>query len=112
MLAAISRGDQVTLQRMLSMNTSPNFTYNGTTPLHLAAERGYPEMVRILISYGADYRKKNAQGMTALEIALTKKKFIITTEILHNASRASPPNFGQNETRRFEADMWQKQHSR
>jgi hypothetical protein len=112
MLDAIARGDQAMLQRMLIMNTSPNFTYNGTTPLHFAAEKGYPEMVRLLISHGADYRKKNAAGLTALEIALSKKKFIITTEILHNASRASPPNFGQNETRRFEADMWQKQHSR
>lgn len=110
MLTAIVRGDQVMLQRLLAMNASPNFTFNGTTPLHLAAERGYPEMVRLLISYGADYRKKNAEGLTALEIALTKKKFIQTTEILHSASKGSAPNFGQYETRRFEADMWQKQH--
>ncbi len=111
MLDAIGRGDQVMLQRLLVMNASPNFTFNGTTPLHYAAERGYPEMVRLLISYGADYRKKNSAGITALEVALSKKKFIQTTEILHNASRSNAPNFGQFETRRFEADMWQKQHS-
>lgn len=110
MLVAISRGDQATLHRMLVLNASANFTYNGTTPLHLAAEKGYPEMVRLLISYGADYRKKNAQGLTALEIALAKKKFIQTTEILHSAGKSSPANFGQKETRRFEADMWHKQH--
>lgn len=110
MMDAIARGDQALVHRMLVMNASPNFTYNGMTPLHFAAERGYPEIVRLLISFGADYRKKNAEGLTALEIALAKKKFIQTTEILHSAGRPNSPNFGQNETRRLDADMWHKQH--
>lgn len=110
LLSAIARGDQLTLQRMLVMNAEVNFTLNGTTPLHLAAEKGYPEMVRILISHGADYRKKNAQGLTALEIALAKKKFIQTTEILHSAGKSNSADFGQHETRRFDSEMWQKQH--
>jgi hypothetical protein len=112
LLAAIAKGDQLTVHRMLVMNTNPNFTWNGTTPLHVAAEKGYPDIVQLLIKFGADYRKKNADGLTALEIALAKKKFIQTTEILHSASRTSSPDFGQNETRRFEAEMWQKQHGR
>ena len=41
----------------------------------------------MLINYGADFRKKNAAGKTALEIALDKKKFVQTTEILHSVSK-------------------------
>jgi len=110
LLAAIAKGDQLTVHRMLVMNTNPNFTWNGTTPLHVAAEKGYPDIVQLLIKFGADYRKKNSDGLTALEIALAKKKFIQTTEILHNAGRSNPPNFGQNETQRIDAEMWQRQH--
>jgi hypothetical protein len=110
MLEAIAKGDQAALHRMLVMNANVNFTHKGTTPLHLAAEKGYPDIVQLLIKYGADYRKKNADGLTALEIALAKKKFIKTTEILHSAGKSNSANFGQNETRRGEAEMWQAQH--
>jgi hypothetical protein len=110
MLEAIAKGDQATLHRMLVMNTNANFTHKGTTPLHLAAEKGYPDIVQLLIKYGADYRKKNEEGLTALEIALAKKKFIKTTEILHSAGKFNSVDFGQNETRRGDAEMWQTQH--
>jgi hypothetical protein len=110
MLEAIAKGDQVSLHRMLVMNRDVNFTENGTTPLHLAAEKGYPDIVRLLIKFGADFRKKNAQGKTALEIALSKKKFIQTTEILHSASKPYFGVSGQEESRRGDAEMWQRQH--
>jgi hypothetical protein len=110
MLEAIAKGDQVSLHRMLVMNRDVNFTENGTTPLHLAAEKGYPDIVRLLIKFGADFRKKNAQGKTALEIALSKKKFIQTTEILHSASKPYFGTPGQEESKRGDAEMWQRQH--
>ena len=111
MLEAIARGDQLTLRRLLVMKVNVNFFHNGTTPLHLAAEKGYPDIVQMLINYGADFRKKNAEGKTALEIALDKKKFVQTTEILHSVSK---PYFGgtsgYTEPRRGDAEMWQRQH--
>jgi hypothetical protein len=110
MLEAIAKGDQVTLHRMLVMNMDVNFTQNGTTPLHLAAEKGYPDIVRLLIKFGADFRQKNAEGKTALEIALSKKKFIQTTEILHRVSKPYFGVSGQEESRRGDAEMWQRQH--
>jgi Ankyrin repeats (many copies) len=109
MLEAIAKGDQVTLHRMLVMNMDVNFTQNGTTPLHLAAEKGYPDIVRLLIKFGADFRKKNAEGKTALEIALSKKKFIQTTEILHSVSKPYLSVSGQEESRRGDAEIWQSQ---
>ncbi len=109
-MAAIVKGDQVALHRLLTMNAKVNFIHNGTTPLHMAAERGYPDMVRLLIKYGADFRKKNSEGKTALEIALAKKKFIQTTEILHDVSKPYFANSSKGKARRGDAEIWQKQH--
>jgi len=41
----------------------------GYTPLHLAADRGYPEMVRILLEKGADRNITDPDGETALSLA-------------------------------------------
>ena len=109
-MAAIARGDQLTLHRMLVMNTNTNFTFEGMTPLHLAAEKGYPEIVRLLISYGADYRKKNDAGVTALEIAQAKKKFFKTEDILRGANQSNLATSDQTGNRRVDAEIWQKQH--
>jgi len=116
LLEAIARGDQATVHRLLVLNVSANFFDNGTTPLHLAAQKGYPEIVQLLINYGADFRKKNAEGKTALEIALDKKKFVQTTEILHRVSKPYYGTSGQADTRqqaeprRADAELWQRQH--
>jgi len=112
MMTAIAKGDQATVLRLLVMNESVNFTENGTTPLHLAAEKGYPDIVRLLISHGADFRMKNAEGMTALEVALAKKKFVKTQEILHTVSKPYFSGTEQSETRRSDSDIWQKQHDK
>ena len=87
MLTAISKGDIATLHRLLVMNVGVNFTQDGLTPIHLAVEKGYSDIVQIMIHHGADFRIKNAEGKTPLDIALAKKKFIRTTEILFNANK-------------------------
>ncbi len=87
-MAAIAKGNQASLQRFLDMKVDVNFSFDGTTPLHLAAEKGYPKIVLQLINHGADYSAKNADGMTALDIALIKKKFIKTTEILFSVDNS------------------------
>lgn len=110
LLHAISRGDVVTVKGMLAMNIGVNFVQEGTTPLHLAAEKGYVEIVQVLIDHGANARVQDASGKTPLEIALDKKKFIHTTEILFNAHRPVLAVADQNETRRGEDDVWRHQH--
>lgn len=106
LLTAISKGDLVTLHRLLAMNVGVNFTQDGTTPIHLAAEKGYSDIVQILIYHGANFRIKNAEGKTPLETALAKKKFIRTTEILFNANKPYFAKPDQAETRRTDAEEW------
>jgi lysylphosphatidylglycerol synthetase-like protein (DUF2156 family) len=110
LLHAIAKGDVVSVKGLLAMNVGVNFVQEGTTPLHLAADRGYVEIVQLLINHGASPRALNASGQTPLEIALDKKNFIQTTEILFNASRPALAVSGQAESRRGEDNAWRNQH--
>jgi len=58
------------LRALLQKNPSINArTSTGYTPLHCAAKNGYAEMVRLLLSHGADPTLKTADGYTALDLA-------------------------------------------
>jgi ankyrin repeat protein len=107
---AISRGDMVTLKGLLAMNVSVNFVLDGTTPLHVAAEKGYSEIVQLLIDHGANFRIENADGKTPLEVALDQKKFVKTTEILFNVSKSLFSARNQAESRRSDTEEWRDQH--
>lgn len=86
LLKSISHGDIATVQRLLEMNVAADFRLNGTTPLHVATEKGYSNIVELLLEHGADVLAKNADGDIPLDIALAKKKFVRTTEILFAAT--------------------------
>jgi Ankyrin repeats (3 copies) len=105
MLAAISKGDLATLHQLLAMNVDVNFVLDGTTPIHLATEKGYSEIVRILIRHGANFRAKDAEGRRPLEIALTKR-FVRTTEILFEANKPYFANPEQTVNWRMNAGVW------
>jgi ankyrin repeat protein len=45
---------------------------DGNTALHLAAERGHLEIVKLLAEHGADHQVRNAQGQTATDVAASK----------------------------------------
>lgn len=105
MFAAISKGDQATLRQLLAMNVDVNFYLDGTTPIHLATEKGYSEIVQLLIGHGANFRLKDAAGRRPLEIALTRK-FIQTTEILFEANRPYFANPDQTMNWPIQAGKW------
>jgi ankyrin repeat protein len=46
--------------------------HSGNTPLHVAAEKGNPTMVRLLLEAGADRELANSQGETPLAVALAR----------------------------------------
>jgi len=85
LLSVISRGDQAGLTEILEMNIDLNFYVGGVTPLHLAAEKGYPGIVQLLVSYGADIDALNDMGQKPIDISL-EKRFIRSSEILIQAA--------------------------
>lgn len=86
LLTAIYKGDQARVHELLSSSANMNFYEQGFTPLHLAVERGYPDIVRMLVNSGANIEAQNAEGKTPVEVALDKK-FIRSSEILVKAAR-------------------------
>lgn len=108
LMVAVSKGDVPTLNKLLAMNTGVNFTEDGKTPIHLAAEKGYSDVVQVLLEHGANFRAKDAEGKTPLEIALTKK-YGRTTDILFNASRPYFAKQEQEELRNVDAEDWRDQ---
>lgn len=86
LLAVISRGDQAGLIDLLNQDINVNFFAGGITPLHLAAEKGYPAIVKLLVNYGADINAQSSTGQKPIDIAL-EKRFIRSSEILFNAAK-------------------------
>ena len=43
------------------------------TPLHLAADKGYPDMAECLLDYGADVNAEDCDGDTPLHLSLQKQ---------------------------------------
>src|SRR5690348_17096674 len=65
---AAMNGDTNRLDEILRTNAAlVNVAdYDKNTPLHLAAMRGHPEAVKLLLEKGANVNFQNAAGMTAL----------------------------------------------
>jgi ankyrin repeat protein len=47
---------------------------NKTTPLHLAAKKGFPAVLELLLDRGADITLKDYKNRNALEIAIEKNQ--------------------------------------
>jgi ankyrin repeat protein len=55
---------------LLAHDVSPNLMASpGTTPLHLAAQGGNEEMVRLLLNAGSDPTARTPEGLTARTLA-------------------------------------------
>ncbi|QRW00381.1 acyl-CoA-binding protein [Ceratobasidium sp. AG-Ba] len=81
-------GDVLGLQLLLDadpslVNDRDEFDY---TPLHLAADRGHLNVVRLLLSKGADASLKDQDGDTALEIATVAKHVPIVQVLREHGS--------------------------
>jgi len=111
MMAVIAEGNEAALIQMLAKDTTVvSFTEGGMSPLHLAAENSNSNIMRILISHGADFRMKNAAGKTPMEILMAKRKSI-QADLPKNSNQQFLPTLGESLTLRTDAELWQEQHN-
>lgn len=66
---AISKGDAATAKKIIEYGADVNETYNGMTPLMIAARYNNVEMINLLIEKGANLKTKDEKGNTALKHA-------------------------------------------
>lgn len=86
-ISAITKGDLTKLHWLLTKKVEINFLQDGISPATLAAEKGYTDIMQVLINHGADLNVQNAAGKTPMEIALANG-FNRTAEIMHLATEA------------------------
>lgn len=84
-LAAISNGNIASLHQLLIADVEVNYRQNGLIPLFLAIEKGYAEIVLLLIFFGAKIQVKNTVGQSPVEFALLHKEVRIA-ELIRYAS--------------------------
>lgn len=83
---------------LLKQGVNPNASDNLLrSPLHMAACRGFKEIVTLLIEYGADPNKKDIVGNTALHLAACTNKIEIVTVLLDAGTDVNSVDlFGRN----------------
>ncbi len=86
MQQAIAHGDIAAVRKLLEAGFGCNFTLDGSTPVHMATAKGYSSIVKLLIENGANLLAQDGNGQTPLDIALSNKKHVRTTNILYDAT--------------------------
>jgi ankyrin repeat protein len=94
----LSRGDRAEALRAIDQRADVNLSQpDGTTPLHLAAEREDAPLVQKLIAAGANVTAQNRYGVAPLSVAASTGNAAVVTALL--AAGADPNTaVGQGET--------------
>eukprot|EP01018_Ginkgo_biloba_P022521 Gb_14908 [translate_table: standard] len=90
-----SRGDSLLMEELLKRGMDPNETDNNSrTPLHIAAEKGYKDSVRLLLDFGADVNSKDQHGSVPLWEAILGRHGQIAKLLRENGARLLFGNVG------------------
>lgn len=82
---AIVNGRLATVEALIAAGANVNVrTVNGTTPVMVAASKGYSDIVKVLLDRGSDAAAKKSDGVTALAIA-EHGGFSRTADVLRRA---------------------------
>ncbi|XP_064473089.1 leucine-rich repeat serine/threonine-protein kinase 1-like isoform X2 [Ornithodoros turicata] len=86
---AATNRDETCARVLLQTGANPNVACgsraHAKTPLHVAAELGNVSTVKLLLDYGADVTARDAEGLTATDIA-ERAGFMDVVDLLHAAA--------------------------
>lgn len=85
--ASVRSPNLETSLRLLVQGADPNYYYDekGSMPLHVAAKSGQAGQIELLLVYGANLAAKDANGLTAVDIAKANKHFTIAERLVEAA---------------------------
>lgn len=86
LLTAVSTNNTETVKNLLESGVSPNTTDGLRSALHLAASKGYAEIVELLLKYGADPNKQDIVQNTALHLAACTSNLQIITLLINGGA--------------------------
>lgn len=100
---AAAAGDEDGVVQALARGAAVNATTDpmGMTPLHMAARRGHPRCVELLLSHGADVRAVTYHGMTPLHMAAlgnTRAHAACVTALLEHGAEPAAKSASQLQT--------------
>lgn len=102
LLVACISGDLISVENLVREDVDIDYMNHGSTPLHKAAHYGHNLIIELLLNYGADKEARNAEGMTALSIAVSKSHVsdsrldAVTTLLHYGSSSQVVDNLGQS----------------
>ncbi len=88
---AVSAGDRTAVLQLIKQGEDVNLVRNNQIPLIIAVKNGDIEMVRLLLSHGADVNQTDSQGNTAMIYAKVRADAKMI-ELLKHAGAKNPFN--------------------
>eukprot|EP00945_MAST-04E_sp_MAST-4E-sp1_P004913 g4913.t1 len=94
-VAAASGHADIVRMLLAKGGANPNHQEDGgVTPMHLACEAGFVEVLQTLLEHGGEYEKKRLDGRTCLEIAVIHNQLSCLKHIMETVSNDLARKYG------------------